>query len=245
MVNGDLLDEPNETFFVDLSNAANAIFEDNQGVGTITDDEVSPTLVIDDVVVTEGNSGTVDAIFTVTLSAVSGQTVTVDYATGDSTATAPGDYTTATGQVSFQPGETSQQVTVLVNGDVLDEPNETFFVDLSNAVNATIEDNQGTGSIIDDDDAPSLSIDDVAVIEGNGVTVNAEFLVTLSAGSGQTVTVDYATADGSAIAGSDYFVVSCQVSFEPGDTSQEVIIVVNGDVLDEANEGFFVNLASS
>ena len=114
-------------------------------------EDIGSILSINDISIDEGNSDTINAVFTVTLSEVSSQIVTVDYATADDSATAGSDYVPASGQVSFQPGETSKPVTVVVNGDVLDEPNETFFVNLSNAVNATIADNQGTGIIIDDD----------------------------------------------------------------------------------------------
>ncbi|MCI0698403.1 DNRLRE domain-containing protein, partial [candidate division KSB1 bacterium] len=205
-----------------------------------------PSLAINDVALTEGNSGTVNAVFAVTLSAASSQTVTVNYATANGSATAGSDYVTVSGQVTFQPGETSQSVTVVVNGDVLDEPNETFVVNLSNAVNATIGDNQGTGTINDDDGAPSLAINDVAVTEGNSGTVNAVFAVTLSGTSSQTVTVNYATADGTATtAGNDYVAASGQVSFSPGQTSQPVTVVVNGDLLEEPNATFLVNLSNA
>ncbi len=111
-----------------------------------------PVLTISDVAVTEGNSGTQNAVFTVTLSAASSQTVTVDYATADSTATtADNDYVSAAGQVSFQPGETSKPIAVEVNGDLANEPDETFVVNLSNPVNATIADSQGVGTITNDD----------------------------------------------------------------------------------------------
>jgi hypothetical protein len=109
----------------------------------------TPLLSIDDIVVAEVDTGTVDAMFTVSLSNPSNQTVTVDYATADGTAKAPDDYMAVSGQVSFAPGETSQPVTVVVNGDVLDEFDETFVVNLSDAVNAIIIDNQGTGTISD------------------------------------------------------------------------------------------------
>jgi hypothetical protein len=109
----------------------------------------TPLVSIDDVVVAEGSEGTVDAVFTVNLSASSDQTVTVDYGTADSTAITPDDYTAVSGQVSFAPGETSKPVTVVVKGDVLDEFDETFVVNLSNAVNAIIIDNQGIGTISD------------------------------------------------------------------------------------------------
>ena len=91
-VNGDLLDEIDETFTINLSNAANATIADPQGIGTITDNDPLPALSIDDVTVTEGNTGTVNANFTVTLAPVSGRPVTVDYATTAGSATAPADY---------------------------------------------------------------------------------------------------------------------------------------------------------
>jgi hypothetical protein len=151
-VNGDVLDEPDETFVVNLSNAVNATIGDAQGTGTITDDDGAPTLSINDVEVTEGNSGTVNAVFAVTLSPTSAQAVTVSYATADGSATtADNDYVAASDTVTFQPGASSRPVTVTVNGDVLEEPDETFVVNLSNAVNATIGDPQGTGTINNDD----------------------------------------------------------------------------------------------
>ncbi|MBE7554476.1 MAG: DNRLRE domain-containing protein [Anaerolineales bacterium] len=151
LVQGDTLDELNETFFVNISGAVNATIADGQGVGTITDDDGTPTLSINDVTVTEGDAGTVNAVFTVNLSAASGQTVTVNFATANNTATAPADYTTASGTLTFAPGVTSQPVTVLVQGDTLDEPDETFLVNLSGAANAVISDGQGVGAIVDDD----------------------------------------------------------------------------------------------
>src|SRR5436189_918642 len=121
-----------------------------------------PTIAINDVTVTEGNGGTTNAIFSVTLSAASSQTITVTYATADGTATtAENDYVAASGTVTFAPGVTSQPVTVTVNGDTKFESNETFFVNLSNPTGgATISDGQGQGTIVNDDTAPTLAIDD-------------------------------------------------------------------------------------
>src|SRR6184192_2429001 len=99
-----------------------------------------PSLSIGDATVVEGSSGTVAATFQVGLSAPVPQTVTVDYATADGTATAPSDYTAKSGTLTFAPGETTKNVTVLVNGDLLPESDETFSVNLSNAGNATIAD---------------------------------------------------------------------------------------------------------
>lgn len=110
-----------------------------------------PFLSIDDVAVGEGDQGTVDALFTVTLSAPASGTVTVDFVTSDGSAAAGSDYIAAAGQVIFQPGQLSRPVTVQVNGDELVEDDETFQVQLGNPVNAILGDGAGTAAIIDDD----------------------------------------------------------------------------------------------
>ena len=147
----------------------------------VTPSAATPAQIsIGDVTVTEGNTGTRAATFTVTLSAASTQTVTVAYATGNGTATAGSDYQAASGTLTFAPGETSKTITVLVNGDRLGEPNETFFVNLSSPTNATIADGQGVGTIVDDE--PRISISDVTKAEGKkGQTTLFTFTVTLSA----------------------------------------------------------------
>src|SRR5205085_350627 len=128
--------------------------------------------------ITEGNTGTKAATFTVTLSAASSQSVTVAYTTADGSATAGSDYLAASGTLTIPAGQTSGTITVLVNGDRLAEPTETFVVNLSAPTNATIADGQGIGTILDDE--PRISINDVTVTEGNTGTVNATFTVSLS-----------------------------------------------------------------
>src|SRR5205814_1376519 len=246
-VNGDIKFEPNETFLVNLSGATNSFIADNQGIGTIVNDDLQPSITINDVAVTEGNSGTTNALFTLSLSNPSYQTTTVNYATADATATlADNDYQNATGTVTFAPGQTNRTQTVLVNGDTKFEPNETFQVNLSGATNATIADNQGVGTIINDDGAPSITINDVTVTEGNGGTASAIFTVSLSNPSSQTITVNYATADGTAtLADNDYQSASGTVTFAPGQTTQTITVLVNGDTKFEPNETFQVNLSGA
>ena len=243
-VNGDLFDEANETFLVNLTKPKNATFQDKQGVGTIVDDDSTPTLSINDVTVTEGSSGATNAVFTLSLSSPSGQNVSVNVATQDGTATAGVDYVAQAGTVTIPPGTISVLITVPVFGDVLGEPNETFFVNLSGAVNATITDAQGQGTIIDDDGAPAISINDATVVEGDSGTTTASFIVSLSSPSGQTVTVDYATQDGTATAGSDYVATAGTLTFPPGTTVLPLPVSVNGDVAPETNETFLVNLSN-
>jgi Ca2+-binding RTX toxin-like protein len=110
-----------------------------------------PTLSIDDVVVTEGNSGLTNAVFTVSLSAASTSPVTVNYATVDDTAIAGSDFNAASGTLSFAAGETTKSITIQVNGDTLVEPDELFSLILSNPTNATLGKASGTGRIINDD----------------------------------------------------------------------------------------------
>ena len=244
VVKGDTLDEVSETFNVTLASPTNATLADGTGIGTISDDDASPTLSINDVTATEGNTGTVNATFTVTLSAASGQAVTVNYATANGTAVQPNDYASSSGTLSFAPGETTKTITVAIHGDVLDEVSEAFNVNLSTPVNATIGDGIGLGTITDDDAAPTLSIGDVTVTEGNSGTVNAAFTVTLSAASSQSISVDYATANDSAVEPSDFKSPSGKLTFAPGETTKTILIAVAGDTLDEINETFNVNLSA-
>jgi uncharacterized repeat protein (TIGR01451 family) len=207
-----------------------------------------PGISIGDVSVTEGNSGTVNAVFTVTLSAANAQTVNVSWATANGTAAAGSDYVAGSGTLSFPAGTTSKTITVAVNGDTTSEPDETFFVNLTNPQAGVLSDSQGKGTIVNDDAAtttPSLSVSDVRVTEGNSGTLAAVFNVTLSATSTQTVTVNYATANGTAAAGTDYLAASGTLSFAPGTTVKTISVTVNGDTTVEPDETFLVNLSAA
>ena len=204
-----------------------------------------PTLSINNVNANEGNAGTTPFVFTATLSAASASTVTVNYATADGAATSGSDYVATSGTLTFNPGITTQTITVNVNGDTTVEPNETFVVNLSVPTNATIATAQGTGTIVNDDAAslPTLSINNVNANEGNAGTTPFVFTATLSAASASTVTVNYATADGAATSGSDYVATSGSLTFNPGITTQTIAVNVNGDTTVEPNETFVVNLS--
>ncbi|MFM6677489.1 MAG: Calx-beta domain-containing protein, partial [Microcystis panniformis] len=215
---------------------------------TITDPSIS--LTINDVTVTEGNSGTTNAVFTVSLSSAASTVVSVDYATANGTATAGTDYTAIpTTTLTFNPGETSKTITVAVNGDNQVELNETFFLNLSNlqanGSNVTLADNQGQGTINNDDSA-SIAITDVTVTEGNSGTTNAVFTVTLSNPIDTAITLNYATADGTATtADNDYIAIATtSLTFNAGETSKTITVAVNGDTKVESNETFFVNLSN-
>src|SRR5262245_9022280 len=257
----DVVFEGTETFTVTLSNPTTtapfpASISRGSGICTIFDNDPtppnSPTLSISDVTVMEGNIGTTNAVFTVSLSAVPSIGVTVNFATADGTATvADNDYNSVSGTLTFPPGATTPMtISVVIAGDTRIEGNENFFVNLSNPSAATIADGQGVGAIVDDDAAPptlpTLSINDVTVVEGNAGTTNAIFIVSLSAAHSSTVTVDFATADGTAnVADNDYVSSSGTLTFTPQSvTSRAVIIQIVGDTRAEANENFFVNLVN-
>jgi hypothetical protein len=201
-----------------------------------------PSLRINDVAVTEGNTGTVAATFTVTLSAASTQTVSVAYVTGNGTATAGSDYQAASGTLTIPAGQTTGTITVPVNGDRLGEPDETFFVNLSGATNASIADGQGVGTIADDE--PQISISDVSKKEGKkNQTTQFTFTVTLSVPYDQPVTVSFQTVNGSATTGdNDYVARTGTLTFVPGETTKTITIEVKGDSKREANETFYLDL---
>jgi hypothetical protein len=149
-ISGDRLVEPNETFVVNLREAANAVIADGQGVGAILDDE--PRISINSVTVKEGNSGTRLMTFTVTLSAAYDQAVTVRFATENGSARAGEDYVAKSGTLTFNPGQTTKTFTVTIKGDKKKEDNEDFYVRLTSAgSNALVEQEYGYGIIEDDD----------------------------------------------------------------------------------------------
>jgi Ca2+-binding RTX toxin-like protein len=248
-VSGDTLVEGSESFFVNLLNPINAVVADRQGVVTITNDDAAPlpTLAIGNVSVTEGNSGTVNAVFTVTRSGDTSGISTVLYATANGTATGE-DYTAGNGTLTFAAGDVTQTVTVVVSGDTVVEGNENFLVNLSSPTNATIVTGQGTGTITNDDVAPlppTLAIGNGSVTEGNNGTVNLVFTVTRSGDTSGASTVLYATANGTATSGEDYTAGNGTLSFAVGETTQTVTVVVAGDEVVEGNETVLVNLSGA
>lgn len=202
----------------------------------------APSLAVSDAMVTEGDSGTNNALFTVSLSAASAGPVTVDYATADGAATAPGDYAATRGTLTFAPGELSKQVAVAVVGETLDEPHETYSLNLSNPLSATLGDARGAGTILDNDPQVSLSVDDVSAPEESQ---SAAFTLSLSRESGKIVTVAYATGDGSATAPGDYASRSGTIIFLAGETSKAVSVGVVNDALVEPDETFTLALSSA
>jgi hypothetical protein len=178
--------EGNETFTLKgaLANGQSAT-----ATGTITDvvPAAKPTISINDVTVNEAD-GT--AVFAVTLSAKTDQSVTVHYDTSSSggcssnAATVPGDYLSATGTLMFAAGEMQQMVTVKITDDLIHESTESFNVNLSNATNATIKDNLGIGTISDNDIVGGSSADNLVGTSSNEVLIGNGGNDTLNGGAG-------------------------------------------------------------
>jgi hypothetical protein len=200
-----------------------------------------PALSIADASVAEGAGS---ATLTVSLSSASGGPVTVSYATSAGTATAGLDYTTTSGVVTFAAGQVTRPIVVPILPDALDEPDETFLVTLSAPGGATLGDGQATVTILDDDAAPALNASDCSVVEGNAGSQPCVVNVSLATASGRTVTVSFATSNGSATAPSDYTAATGVLTFTPGSTARTVPVTVLGDTTQEPDETFGVALSA-
>ena len=153
------------------------------------------------------------------------------HASTNVTATAGTDYTSASGSLTFNAGDTSKTVAITIAADSLDEVNETATFTLSNAVNASIGDSTATLTINDDDDEPSLSINFITVAESAGT---GSLTVSMNAASGKDVSFSYATIDGTATAGSDYTATSGTYTISAGDTTQAIPVTITDDTSAES-----------
>ncbi|NLO38261.1 MAG: hypothetical protein GX115_02130 [Ruminiclostridium sp.] len=204
---------------------------------------VTPSISINDITVNEDAE---NAIFTITLSQSYGSAITVEYSTAQNTALAAGDYTNTSGTVTIPAGNTLVTVTVPINNDTIDEENESFYLNISNPSVGEITDNQGICTITDDDAAPTMSISDATVTEGNSGTANLVYTVTLFQQSGKIVTVDCATQDGTAtVADNDYTAKATTLTFAPGETSKTITVEIPVDTVYEPEETFTVNLSGA
>ena len=235
----DEIDEEDETFSISLRNSWYFRLGDATATGIILDNDGEPglpTLNVSDASATEGAA----VSFTVSRSRASGQAVTVQYATSAGTAESGTDFTAASGTLTFGATETSKTVSVATTSDSGDEENETFTLTLSSPTNATLGDATATGTINDDDATPTLSVSEASATEGDAV----EFTVSLSAASGQAVTVQYATSAGTAESGTDFTAVSGTLTFGANETSKTVSVATTSDSVDEDNETFTLTLSS-
>ena len=211
---------------------------------TITDDDPTPTVQFS-AASSSGSEATTPASISSDLSAASGQTVTVNYATANGTATAGSDYTATSETLTFNPGVTGQTISVPIINDTAVEGNEAFTVTLSGPVNATLGATAThTYTINDDDNFGTIQFSSAtySVNENGG---SATITVTRTGGSSGAVGVSYATSNGTATAGSDYTSTSGTLSWANGDTSSKTFsIPILDDSAYEGNETVNLTLSS-
>ena len=199
------------------------------------------TLSIDDVSQPEGNIGTSAFLFTVSLDAPRGYTISVSFHTSDGFAVAGTDYLSAAGTVVFLPGETAKPVVVQAIGDTDFEGPDTFLVHLSNPDSGTIADGEGKGTLMNDD--VQVFIQDRFQSEGNSGVTDFMFDLSLTGLYELPVRVDYRTVDGGATSPTDYIYQSGTVTFKPGEARKLITIQVESDQVLELDEAFRVVLS--
>jgi hypothetical protein len=248
-INGDNKLELDETFFVNLSGPTNgATISDNLGIGTITNDDASSiagSVSINDVSITEGDSGRKPMTFTVTRTDGTAP-FDVQYAVGQTAFDGLVDVNADVGTLHFDSGVNTRSIVATIFSDTIVEPDEFFRVTLYNATNgAIISDGEGVGTIINDDFAGSVSINDISVAEGDSGTKVMTFTVTRTGGSA-AFAVNFATSDGTAtVANGDYLSNSGTLVFGDAVNSQTVTVAINGDRRFESNETLFINLSGA
>lgn len=211
--------------------------------------EYSVLMSIGDVTIAEGDNGTTNAEFNVTLltslDTNAPEEITVNYRTVQDTATENEDYVATEGTLAFTIGETSKTITVPVVGEEIIESNERFFVELGDVTGrVSVVDNRGVGTITDDDEQKEISISDSTINEGDEGEQTIEFTVSLDSSSVNNITVDFDLAENIAIPGEDYTDINGTVTFEPGETEKTISVSVLSDTDFEGDETFFVQLSN-
>ena len=237
---------PPDTIITNTAGISSATTDPNtpNNTSTLTTTIVPPSLSINDVMVTEGNSGSTNAVFTVSLSGAASNTVRVDYLSSNGTATTSADYQTVSGRLTFAPGQVTRDIIVPVNGDTTTEGNETFFVNLSNPTNALRDDAQGQGTVIDDD-APEPTFSFSQSSYGGQENCDGIVVTVIRGGdTSGTVSVHYATANLSASDRTDYTAAFGKLTFGPGVTTQTFTVLITEDSFIEGTETASVTLSN-
>ncbi len=239
---GDTAVEGTESFFVRLSGASGALTGVGRGEGFILDDDGGARfeLAADAYRASESSGG---VTVTVNRTGDLAGSASVDYGTLDGTATAPDDYATTTGTLAFGPGVKSRTFRVPIAKDALAEGDETVLLRLSNPGPGAALGTRATAvlTIADDDAAGSIAFGATAYAARES---DPQAIVTVKrvGGAAGGVTVDYATADGTATAGLDYTPVSGILSFAPGVTSRTFTVPLLDDGVVEGNETVVLSL---
>ena len=245
-VKGDTAVEPDETFSVRLTGVtpATTTLGAAEATGTIQNDDVAALVSIGDQQALEGNSAATAFSFPVTLDRPAPATIKVGYTTVADTAVSPTDFTAKTGTVNFAAGASIATITVSVKGDVIEEANEVFSVQLTGVTQgpAVLDDDTGEGLILNDDVTAVASIFDTNGLEGNTGTKAMSFVVRLDRAAPAAVKLSYATFDGDAVAPGDYVTKTGTVTVAKGTTTATITVAVVGDRVAEPDESFSVVL---
>ena len=210
----------------------------NRSQVTASSAPCSATFSVGNASITEGSA----LAFTVSRGGLIAGVNAINYATANGTATAGSDYTAAAGTLTFNAGETTKTVSVATTADTVYENNETVLLNLSAPTNnATISDGQATGTITNNDPAPSFAISDASALAGNNLT----FTVTKSGSTAYSHSVNYATANGTAVAGSQYTAKSGTLAFTSSQTSQTITVATIAGGVTSGSKTMVVNLSNA
>jgi hypothetical protein len=250
---GETSKEKDETYAVRLSSPVNATIARVEAIGIILDDDSTPTAQVTSSKQSEGNGeftgdgGALNELsFKVTLSNLSEIPVSVSYDTlGLGAARAGVDFDALSGVLTFGEDDLVKYITIPIVGDRQHEALEKVRLKLHSPIEMILNVTEVDGEIEDDDPAPTVTVSDVTLIEGESGTTNAVFKITLSEASGIAETLSYTTANGTATAGSDYTAVSGTVTFDEGVTEMTVTVTINGDGVIEPGETFTLTVANA
>jgi hypothetical protein len=245
-INPDYRVEPDETFNVSLTGPVNINLGNNQAVATIINDDTggviqfsAPSLSVSE------NGGT--AQITVSRTGGNASDVVIGYSTVDGTAKAGSDYQSATGNLIFGANETSKTISVPIINDALNEDTETFGLSLQNISGGGTLGGQTniTVNLQDNDPLPGLSVSNYSIAEGNDGLKTISVNLMLLAPSGRTVSVNYATRNGTATAPDDYLSATGTVNFAAGEVSKTIVLNIVGETIYESHETFSLVLSDA
>lgn len=233
-----VLDAASDTVILGFPWATGFIYDDDTAVET-------RRIVIRNADLVEGDSGSADMVFDVTLDAPATAPVTFRYATRNDTAEAGSDYAATSGEATFRPGDGELTVAVPVFGDTLPEDDETFMLEVTGILGDAVAGGSGVGRIRTDDPIARLSIDNVAVTEGDSGTTTLTFTVALAEPLREALDVAYTSNDVTATAGEDYTAVSSTLTIPAGAVAGRIEVTVSGDTVLEDDEVFEMNISTT
>jgi hypothetical protein len=246
-ISDDSIDEFDEEFIVNLSSPANAAISDNKGVGTIIDDDAAPTVTISDFTGSEATGGQ-NFVFTVGINGQSEKPLSFRYMTANGTATGePGntqDYFPDNRVINVQAGQVSVNIFISVRRENTFELDENFFVNISEAQNLTIVDNQAEGEILNDDSIPNINLVGSATVEGDSGITNTTINLQLSNPTYLPITLDLTTSDISAVAGEDYIELDGNFTIPAEETTPGLQYQIIGDTINEPTESFNLTVSN-